>query len=1272
MQQLLRRLILFLSLAATVGIIPRKAFATHLAGSDISYTCIGGNNYRVDLTFYRDCRGQSGHPNGVGIEFRSVSCNRYFTDTLLLVPGSGQEISYPCPGLTTACDDPTSPNPGIQEYKYSGIINFPQQCADWVIGWTYCCRNCDITTMVQSLPCTPGNNPSMYISSFLDNLNYTCNSSPYFTNKPIVFICVGQNFTYNHGAVDPDGDSLVYTLVNPLINATDSIPFVSGYSATNPITSSPTLSLNPLTGDINITPTQIEVGVLSVLVEEYRNGVLIGHVVRDMEIYVQPCTNIIPTATGMNGTTDRDTTVCPNTQICFDVLSNDMDAGQIVTMSWNQAIANATFTISGFPYPTGRFCWTPTINDISTIPHQFTVSVVDNACPNNGYQTYSFSILINSPLVNINTSNITCAGYNNGSITVVPVNPGGYSYLWSPGGQTTAGITNLPPGPYAVTVYDSTTGCAATFPDTIYDPPGMSGTASVISSSCPGSASGVATIVVSGGTPSYTYSWNTIPPTLNDTASGLAPGTYIVTATDNSGCTITDSVTINPSSSALILNVDTVSTLLCYTDTNGIASISASGGTPGYTYLWNTSPPQSGPTATGLGPGSYFVTVTDTLGCSNTDTVDVNSPPQILMVGSVQNASCNAPDGIAIVTVSGGVVPYTYSWVGYPSTDDSLINVFPGLYTVSISDSNSCSQQLQILVGSQVISTTAGAISPVVCHGDSNAVAVISSSGGTPPYSYSWNTIPPQANDTATGLPAGQYIINVTDSNNCITVDTVNIPDPSLLNLSVSTVNASCVGDSSGSAIAVVTGGAGSYTYLWSPYGGVNDTALNLIPDTFQVTITDGNGCVLSSSFTIGQNTVITLTVDSVLQPVCNGTNTGAIYISVNGGTGAYSYAWNPGTYITQDISNINSGIYQVTVSDQNGCTQQQQINVNQPPPPPANAGNDTAICNGNSIQLLAAQLSPGSTGVWSSVTVNTFIDINDPNTVVTYVPPGNNTITWTVTDSIGCVASDNIQVFNYFNSLDAGFDLNLCSLDPIQLNASSYIGFNGLWTSSPNVSFVDPVLYNTFANLLSYGVDTLVWTISNAACSASDFVVISAYENPTADAGTYSTICEPVGMLEAISPTIGSGSWSILPPQQANIANTLNPITDVTNLQTGKTIFIWTVTNGTCAASDTVSIDYDDACEIKLPTAFSPNGDGYNDGYVIKGIEGYPENVFRVFNRWGNEVYVKENYKNADWIGQNKNGEELPEGTYFVILVVRKQNIVKNTYVDIRRNTGK
>ena len=1272
MQHILRRLILFLLLAATVGIFPRKAFATHLAGSDISYTCLGGDTFRIDLTFYRDCRSPSGHPNGAGIEFRSSSCNRYFTDTLTLLPGSGQEITYPCPGLTTACDDPNSPNPGLQEFKYSGIVVFPMHCADWVISWTYCCRNCDITTMVQSQPCVPGSNPPMYISAHLDNLNYTCNSSPRFTNNPIVFVCIGQNFTYNHGAIDPDGDSLVYSLVNPQINSTDSIPFIAGYSAAIPITSSPALTLNALTGDLVMTPTQIEVGVLSVLVQEYRNGILIGQVVRDMEVYIRPCTNIIPTATGINGTNDRDTVICPGTQLCFDVFSNDSDAGQIVTMTSNQAISTSTFTVSGFPYPTGHFCWTPGTNDISTIPHQFTVSVVDNACPNSGYQTYSFSITVTGPHINLTHQGITCNGLTNGALTVVPQNPGNYTYLWAPNGDTTSSISNLGPGAYSVFVYDSTNGCSANLNDTITNPPLLTDTVYPLSVSCIGSTNGSATVIASGGTPPYSYSWNTTPTSNNDTITGVQPGIYIVTITDSSGCVKTDSVTVNSSNSALVITVDSVSTLLCYTDTTGYAAVSVSGGTPTYSFIWNTIPAQLGSTATGLSPGSYIVTVTDSFGCSNSDTATVTSPPQLVLNGSAQGASCNAPDGIAIVTVTGGAPSYSFVWSGFPTTDDSLLNVFPGLYDVTVTDTNGCTNQLQVLVGSQIISTTAGAISQVGCRDDSNAVAVAAAFGGTAPYVYSWNTVPPQINDTATGLSYGQYIVSITDSNNCITVDSVNIPNPPLLTYSLTSTDASCAGDSTGTATFHVFGGAGSYSFSWSPYGGTDSIATQLLPGTYTVIMTDAAGCIKIDSAIILQNTTIAITVDSLLQPLCNGTNTGAIYISVTGGSGTYSYAWTPGTQVTQDISGITGGVYIVHVTDQFNCTQQQQINLNQPAPPPVFAGNDTAICIGNSIQLSAQPLPVGSTGTWTSQTVSNFSDINDPLAIVIYAPPGMNLLTWTVVDSLGCTNFDNVSIFNFFNNVSAGFDLNVCGLNPIVLNATSFIGFTSLWSSSPNVLFDNDTVFNTLAHQLNYGVDTLTWTISNLACNGSDYMVLTSLENPSADAGKYSDLCEDKTTLKAVQPLVGNGIWSVQFPQQADFSDSLNAITDVYNLAIGKTIFIWTVANGYCTSSDTVSVDFDEACEIKLPTGFSPNGDVYNEGYEIKGIEGYKENEFRVFNRWGNEVYYKLNYQNTDWVGQNKNGEELPEGTYFVILVIKKKNIVRNTYVDLRRFTGK
>jgi hypothetical protein len=258
---------------------------THLAGAELSYTCITNNTFNVEFSFYGDCNG-SGHPLGVGIIVQSISCNVHFDDTIMVVPDSTQQIFFACQDLPTQCDDTSSLSPGIRKFKYSGVITLPMQCSDWVFSWEYCCRNCDITNL--PLPaCLAGSGVGMYVSASLDNLNINCNSTPYFTNPPIMFVCVGQTLIYDHGAIDADGDSLVYSLVDPLIDAITPVPFLSGYSATAPIISSPALTIDPFTGDINMTPTQLQVCVLAVLVQEFRNGLLIGHVNRDMQVYVR-------------------------------------------------------------------------------------------------------------------------------------------------------------------------------------------------------------------------------------------------------------------------------------------------------------------------------------------------------------------------------------------------------------------------------------------------------------------------------------------------------------------------------------------------------------------------------------------------------------------------------------------------------------------------------------------------------------------------------------------------------------------------------------------------------------------------------------------------------------------------------------------------------------------------------------------------------------------------------------------------------------------------
>jgi hypothetical protein len=248
-------------------------------------------------------------------------------------------------------------------------------------------RNNSITTVA-----TPGSD-SLYIETHLNNTLPSCNSSPTFTNIPVPFICIGQTYCFNHGATDIDGDSLAFRLVSPMAGPGLNVTYNAGYTYLQPLKSTPPVSINPITGDICMTPTQADVSIVAVMVDEYRNGIKIGSTMRDMQINVINCTNQLPYLNGINNTGSYDTTVCAGNQVCIDIPTFDTDAGNTVTVDWNQGIPGATWTTTGGTRPTGTFCWTPTVVG-STLPFIFTVSVEDNACPYFGNQTYAFSIYV--------------------------------------------------------------------------------------------------------------------------------------------------------------------------------------------------------------------------------------------------------------------------------------------------------------------------------------------------------------------------------------------------------------------------------------------------------------------------------------------------------------------------------------------------------------------------------------------------------------------------------------------------------------------------------------------------------------------------------------------------------------------------------------------------------------------------------------------------------------------------------------------------------------
>jgi len=353
------------------------------------------------------------------INFKS-SCGTTST-TLSQTGSSGAEITSVCPGQTTSCSGGSMY--GLQQYIYQGQITLTP-CSDWVMSYTMCCRNPSNTIYDPT-------NADIYIPATLNSVAAPCNSSPSFTSYPSTIICLNQQFCYNHGAVDPDGDSLSYSLITPYDDgpggSTPNVSYISPYTAQQPLPSSPPITIDPITGDICMTPTQNITSVFSVLVKEWRhvggNIVCVGSVLRDMQITVISCTNQLPTLAGINPAATQwsasDTTykwyMCAGETLDFIVFPHDGNTpAENLDLTWNSGIPNATWSVTdnNTPNAQGHFSWTPTIADVSNAPYCFTATIKDDHCPYVGLQAFSYCVFVTGVGVVLEPPNDTtlCAG----------------------------------------------------------------------------------------------------------------------------------------------------------------------------------------------------------------------------------------------------------------------------------------------------------------------------------------------------------------------------------------------------------------------------------------------------------------------------------------------------------------------------------------------------------------------------------------------------------------------------------------------------------------------------------------------------------------------------------------------------------------------------------------------------------------------------------------------------------------------------------------------
>lgn len=350
----------------------KRTFASHAAGAEISYVCLGSGNYEITYMLYRDCYGIL--PN-TSMDFQITNdCGIPAQTVFLSQLGMEVDVINVCPTSVTTCHG--GPYTGIQKYTYRGIVNLSAECT-WYIGHGEPARNAAITTI------TGGGSDILFVSCMINNRSGICNNSPLFTEDPILSYCVGQILLVEPPVNDNENDSLSFELITPRTgpNLFDTVTFLAGYSKSQPFLCNSPMTFNPVTGIFRGIPSTTDISIYALMINEFRNGVLIGQVVRDITLTAENCNNIIPFFTGINGFPNFTIDVIANQQNCFFISAIDPNSTNQTTIEYDYSIPGMTFSSSGGQVDTGYFCWTPTLADTLQNPYCIRVKVTDGNCP---------------------------------------------------------------------------------------------------------------------------------------------------------------------------------------------------------------------------------------------------------------------------------------------------------------------------------------------------------------------------------------------------------------------------------------------------------------------------------------------------------------------------------------------------------------------------------------------------------------------------------------------------------------------------------------------------------------------------------------------------------------------------------------------------------------------------------------------------------------------------------------------------------------------------
>ena len=769
---------------------------------------------------------------------------------------------------------------------------------------------------------------------------------------------------------------------------------------------------------------------------------------------------------------------------------------------------------------------------------------------------------------------------------------------------------------------------------------------------CKYDSTGSVNLTVNGGTPGYTFQWanssGVVLPFMTEDLANISAETYTVVVTDANGCQDQLSQVINEPAAPLASS-EVLTNINCFGDATGVIDPVISGGTTPYNYAWS-----NGSTAainTGLIAGTYSLTVTDGNGCTATYSYTLTEPAAPLSISTTgTNVLCFGDNTGSILTnVSGGTAPYSYAWSN-GATTANIDNLIAGTYNLVVTDSKGCVANASVTITQPALPlTSTSTVVDVDCYGNNSGAIDLTPNGGTTPYSYTWinssSIILSDVTQDLTSMLADSYTSIVTDANGCTDTLVTVINQPSApLAITGIVDDANCFGMNDGGINITVTGGTINYAFAWSN-GATTEDVSGVVAGTYSVVVTDANGCSETMSFDVAEPAAPLAIELNATDVLCNGDATGRITSSVSGGTPGYSYVWSNGA-TTTDVQSLVAGAYTLTITDAQGCTAFTGAVVNEPALPLTFVPTVTdPSCYEYSDGQIVIAINGGTQPYYFNWGDQNEILLNNASETLSDLPQGDYFIR--VRDDNGCITEQIVTVNQ-----------------PAPYVASSVI--------SDALCFGD----STGAIDLILGGGTLPYNVtwSNGA-TTEDITNVPS--------GNYSFVsidnqgCEINGEYFVDQPALIEINEQVIPLtciDQSDAAimiypyggtkpynyvwNTGATTENIEDLLAGQYTVMIGDANGCTQSFDFIIDDNQEEC-IGIPNTFTPNGDNYNDTWLIRNIDLYPNASVKVFNRWGNEIYVSEGvYKPWDGL---YNGKPLPSEVYYYIIVL--DNEQENEY---------